>query len=214
MFVSIVTLSWLVSPVNAATMTNDNYTIEKKTVDIQPFKRETPQKAQEPTVKPLAQGENYTIMSTTPEGFVFSTSQEIVEFGKLSATNPVIRLSSLTITSQQGYQVFVNEDTPLQMKPSVIIPDTTCDNGSCSESTSALWTNTLTYGFGYHLETMEKDFYRQFPTNSQNQDLEILFQGNHAQEKQENITYKVNVSGTYQAGSYHNVITYIATSDY
>lgn len=199
---------------NAEVMNNDNYTLEKKTVDIQPFKRELPQKNQASSVKPLAQGENYTVTSTAPEEFVFSTSQELVEFGKLSATNPVIRLSFFTITSPRDYQVFVNENVPLQMKPSVIIPDTTCDNGSCSETTSALWTNSLTYGFGYHLESMEKDFYRQFPASSHDQGLQILLHGHQAQKKQYKINYKVNVSGTHQTGSYHNVITYIATPDY
>lgn len=194
-------------------MTNDNYTVEKRGVQIQSFTKEQP-KQRELTEVFLTSGDNYTVATANPEAFSFTLSQNSISFGPLQATNPVIRELNLQLTSLRGYQVLAAADHSLQKQAQIFIPDTTCDNGSCSEFTPAPWKNTLTYGFGYRQETMEADNYKQFADLSRNESLQPIFEGLQAQNVKKKITYRVNISGTQPSESYTNTIFYIATPDY
>lgn len=201
------------SLVHGQVMTSDRYSVEKKAVQIQPFVTETP-KPKIQTVKPFAQGENFTIETTTPEPFSFSTSQNALDFGVLQATNPVIRKLTLSLNSMKGYQLITAADHPLRIDSNETIPDTTCDNGSCSDITEALWTNTLTYGFGYHTDSMEPATFRQFPNMLQNEVPATLISASYANNREFNVTYKINISNTQTTGAYTNTIFYIATPDF
>ncbi len=204
----------LFSQAKAATMSNDSYTIEKRSVNIQPYIQDSPKKPDIVPQKPYASGTNYTIETNKPFGFSFSLSQDVVDFGKLTATNPVIRDVDLTITSFGNYQLLAAQDHPLRTQNNLIIPDTTCDNGSCSEITAAPWSNTLTYGFGYKTEAMQDNMYKQFGDSSRNEAMQSFLQGGKAQNQQPTLTYKVNISGTQTPGAYSNSVIFIATPDY
>jgi hypothetical protein len=147
----------------------------------------------------------------------------LIDYGELSATTPVSRTTTLSVSSpEKGYEVFGSEDHPLLSSTNVAIPDTSCDNGACSEITESVWADTLTYGFGYRCdnrngqncpnEFSEIDGYKQFASLSSNELPQTLMvshkPGNNNQVK---ITYKLNISGTQAAGAYKNTITYIAT---
>lgn len=122
-----------------------------------------------------------------------------------------------------GYQVTASENTPLTItNTSVTIPDTTCDAGNCSQTTAAPWTSTLTYGFGYRCDNVSgtdcsQDFatttnYKQFANTAKSELPVAVMSGTGAStNKQAQITYKVNISGSQTAGVYANGITYIAT---
>lgn len=157
--------------------------------------------------------------------FRFSISQTQVDFGTLTPTNPVTRTNILKISngSANGYQVTAFENHQL-LNPGngFAIPDTTCDNGLCTETTSAQWTNTLTYGFGYRCDNVagsdcatgftNSNYYKQFADASLNESPQSVMSGtNVGRNKEVQITYKVNISGTQPAGTYTNVITYVAT---
>lgn len=207
-------LSGLLSPTaSAATMTGDNYSIDQQSVQIQPFIKEQP-KPKDSTEKPLAQGTNYTVETTSPEPFSFGVSTRKISFGTLQPTNPVLRKLILSLDSKRGYQVLTAENHPLRIEDELIIPDTTCDNGSCSNITAALWVNALTYGFGYHLDGMEPAYFQHFPDSLRNEAIYPLSRGLQATNHEINVTYKVNVSGTQEVGSYTNIVTYIATPDF
>jgi hypothetical protein len=208
-----------------AAMTNDNYTIDQGDVDIMPFA--TPTKTATVQYEKLQPrqleggGENYTVRSNDFSPFGFTISNGVVDFGKLSATNPVIRTSDIAITSNRPYTVFAIQSNPLRLNERILIPDTTCDNGSCSETTAAPWVNTLTYGFGYRCDdtTCQRDFkdktyYRQFSDNTKQEIPQVILQGAKNKNTPAKITYKINISGTQQEGSYNNIITYIATPSY
>lgn len=198
---------------NAATMSNNSYSVQKRSVQIQPFVTETPKPKTE-TIKPFAEGDNFIVETATPEPFSFSVSQNILDFGVLQATNPVIRKLTLSLDSSRGYHVLTAADHSLRMDATEIIPDTTCDNGSCSDITPALWTNTLTYGFGYHSDSMEPATFRQFPNSSQNEAPAELIRGSFAKNRELNVTHKINISNTQSKGSYTNTLFYIATPDF
>lgn len=200
--------------------TNDNWTIEIKGVNITsdiPVNDKDKQPAND-TPDPL--------QPSTP--FSFNVSTDIIDYGPLSPTNQIYRTSNLNIsnTSKKGFMVIAYENHPLTTTESnLFIPDSTCDNGSCSEVTSAIWANTLTYGFGYRCDNVssnncsigfdQNDYYKQFSDNSKNETAQIIMSGNlPASNHEAQITYKVNISKTQASGSYSNTITYIAVPKY
>jgi hypothetical protein len=210
---TIVTLS-LPEQASGATMENERYMIEKSTINVAPLLPDEPTPPAHKEEKPYAKGKNYTVSTTKSEGFSFTVSQPLLDFGKLSATNPVIRQLELVLTSPFPFQIIAFEDHPLQLKSSKAIPDTTCDNGACSETTAANWTNTLTYGFGYSLESFDSDAYKQFADTSRAEPFQTILSGTQANNKRFKVLYKVNISGTQSSGDYTNTVTYFATPDF
>lgn len=160
--------------------------------------------------------------------FRFSISSLFIDFGIVTPTNPVTRTNTLTISngSAYGYDVTAFENHQLLVPASgALIPNTTCDNGTCTTTTSASWTSSLTYGFGYRCDNVTgtdcasgfttSSFYKQFPDQSGSQTPVAVMSGtNVGRNKKVEITYKVNISGTQPAGSYINTITYVATPTY
>ncbi len=160
--------------------------------------------------------------------FYFKIDNIIIDFGALSPTNPVTRTSTLTVDNQSagGYIVTAQENHQLLVPSSgQLIPDTTCDAGNCSDTTAALWTNTLTYGFGYRCDLVSvtnycntdfntSDFYKQFADASKNETPVTVMSGQSGRNQKATITYKVNISSSQPAGLYTNAITYIATPTY
>lgn len=160
--------------------------------------------------------------------FRFSISTTAINFGILTPTAPSTRTNTLTISngSANGYSVTAYENHQLLNPGSgQIIPDTTCDDGSCTETTSAAWTGidtSLVYGFGYRCDNItgtdcasgfsDSTYYKQFADNSKSETAQSVMTGsNVGKNKASQITYRVNVSASQPAGLYTNVITYIAT---
>lgn len=223
-----------IDQITAFTMRNDSWKIDFGNLNMTSGQKSNSNYTLTDTVGQIAPGlytgTNYTvkagfqyIYSIIP--FRFTISQLDINFGTLTATNPVTRTNTLTISngSAFGYTVTAFENHQL-LSPSTgqVIPDTTCDNGLCTENTSAAWTSTLTYGFGYRCDDVvdtdcSSDFnnatyFKQFADLSANETPGTVMTGtNVGRTKEADITYKVNISGTQVAGQYSNVITYIAT---
>ncbi|MDO8658856.1 MAG: hypothetical protein Q7K55_09005 [Candidatus Levybacteria bacterium] len=159
---------------------------------------------------------------------VFSISENLIDFGELSPTNPIIRTNRLEVSGvfKTGYSIFANQDNKLfYLQPNISIPNTTCDDGICSEKTTSNWSNILTYGFGYRCDNLEgKDcaadflnpsYYKRFSDRSLLENPQSIIKGIiFNKSKKSQITYKVNISGTQQAGVYNNTITYIAAPNF
>lgn len=167
-------------------------------------------------------------------GFSFSIDQTFVDFGTLSPGSPVTRTNNLKISngSAYGYSVTAFETHPLQIIANgVMIPDTTCDNGTCSEVIASGWSSPLTYGFGYRCDAVttpnqcNSDFnstndpsgtnFKQFANNAAGKTPQSVMSGsNVGKNMQVQITYKVNISATQAAGNYINNIVYVATPSF
>ncbi len=174
-------------------------------------------------------GDNYTVYSGfqyyyTIIPFEFSVSSQFIDFGPLIPGTPVTRTNRLTLSngSAFGYEVLAYENHALRIDSTgVDIPDTTCDSGTCSETTSDEWVTNTTYGFGYRCENITgsecnaaftPNSYKQFSNLEQNETPEAVMSGDDVGEGFEvEMIYKVNVSSTQPAGLYQNHITYIAT---
>jgi hypothetical protein len=225
------------APVHAFTMSNGNWIIQMGNLNSAAGKPSNSNFKLGVTVgetgRGLYSGTNYTVRAgfqyiKSIIRFRFAISSQLIDFGTLTPTNPVKRTNTLTVSngSAHGYTVTAFEDHQLLIPASgSVIPDTTCDTGLCTESTAASWPDSsiLVYGFGYRCDnlsgtdcaTFPANNYKQFADNSKAETpqnvMSSLLVGKNRQTQ---ITYKVNISGTQAAGRYSNVITYIATPTY
>lgn len=233
--------------VGAQTMSNDNYILQLEEADTSTDKpqakdntlgvsdQQIPKKPE-----PLYKIQTGFLHNKSKSPFTFSISSTVINFGTLFPTNPIKRSNKLTISnrSANGYSIIGFEDKelssavasdatsiPLSGASSDFIPDTTCDNGQCSESFSGPWTNPLTYGFGYRCDNvkgtdcasglLDPNFYKQFANTSLSETPQKVAMATSAEkEKTIRITYKVNISSTQAKGSYSNTITYIAIPNF
>jgi hypothetical protein len=216
----ILLIGLFIYPAYAEITTNNNWTIEIKDIDT------TTDTLTKDIKKQLVKDQPTQIQPSTP--FSFNISSDLIDYGPLSPTNQIYRTLNLSISNlnKKGFIVIAYENHPLITTGSnSFIPDSTCDNGSCSEVTSSIWTNTLTYGFGYRCDIVnnndcpidfnQRDYYKQFSDNSKNETGQVIMSSNlPALDHETQITYKVNISKTQADGSYNNTITYIAVPEY
>lgn len=180
------------------------------------------------TAPGLYTGTNYKVRAGfqyykgSPIPFSFSISNNLIDFGVITPTNPLTRTTLLTVSApSSGFTVIASQNKPLTSQNG-IIPDTTCDNGGCNTSKAGLWTSSLSYGFGYRCDVSQDsgqvnacssdfssaNFYKPFAATPSAQTVLESTTGGAGRKSQ--ITYKVNVSGTQPQGVYTNVVTYIA----
>jgi len=174
----------------------------------------------------LYKGTNYTLRSGfeyvhSLEHFSFSISQTKIDFGILSPTNLTTRTSILTVNnnSANGFIVSAQENHQLASQGS-LIPNTTCDNGLCTDTVSDIWKNSLAFGFGYSCQVIRKancgnglgslDHFKQFTNASISPNAQTIMSGSMGTNQQVNITYQINVPGSQSPGVYTNTIQYIA----
>lgn len=166
--------------------------------------------------------------------FSVSLSQDSIDFGLLAPTNPIVRSFDLSVYSLPtfGYSVDASQDHALKLDSgSEEIPNTTCDNGNCNEEKAGIWTNTLTYGFGYRCDNItgtdcdksfsnaegtssRSKFYKHFADNSNGQSPKFIMSGIGSKNKEIRMSYKVNISGNQTQGIYSNIVTYIAIPNF
>ena len=199
----------------SGTTTNTNYKVKSTAGELSPV---------------VSEGVNFKVRTrfeNLPSALPFSISlsSDIIYYGVLSPTNPVIRTVDLEINSLSayGYSVLAFENNALK-NDKAFIPDTTCDNGECSTENAAEWINTLTYGFGYRCDNVtggdcdssfvKINFYKHFPDIHNNDDPQSIMAGIGSNNKETRISYKVNISGTQAQGIYSNIITYIAVPNF
>lgn len=213
--------SFIGSRAFANTISNNNFLIDVNNIDTNPQPSPKAQVLGISNVKTniFTTGPNYTI-NTPNDSLTFKLSQDIIAYGILSSTNPVIRTSKISLNENiYGGEILSYEDHPLTAATKEVIENTSCDNGACTPETAASWTNTLTYGFGYRCDSelngacdsqfTQSNYFKSYPDSSADYIPEsVLFTTKG--ETTANITYKVNISGTQKTGSYNNSITYLA----
>jgi len=159
--------------------------------------------------------------------FTFSISSDLIEFGTLTPNNPVSRTNTLSILSKSttSYSIYAYENHQPQSLDNSFIPDTTCDNGACTQTTSASWKESTVYGFGYRCdnkagsdcfgEFLDPNFFKQFSDYSRQEEWEQIMKGlPEDKEKTSQITYKVNISNAQKPVKYVNTLTYIAVPNF
>lgn len=228
---------WSPLPVNAGVMSGNNYriqldnvtssgkskdalynldtTLDDKSLDSFNLGNESNQNGVRPDISHL-----------TP--LVISLSSLLIDFGKLTPTNPIIRSLNISVShdKSRGYSIIAFQDQPLFSKEkNTSIPNTSCDNGKCDAYESGPWTNTLVYGSGYRCDNKTgtdcaqgfstTNYFKSFANRAQNENPETVLRAtfnsrSNKKQPEAQITYKVNVSGTQQQTPYLNVVTLLA----
>lgn len=207
----------------AQSSSNNNYDIDVQNIDINPQNNllPTPQILINQTPTPTIPQEPKSIIDNS--FLSISLDNDFIDFGTLSPGNPVTRNAVLAVKSNSDYQVISFEDHPPQNKESVIIPDTTCEDGQCSETTESIWKNNLTYGFGYRCDDIEGsdcisfsegDFYRQLADIRKKKPKETMSGFGDTAIKKARLTFKLNAPGTQKPGNYSSNLTFIAVPNY
>lgn len=218
----------------AQTMSNSEYVLRMGNFNVSSGKPSGPDYSVSFTAGQLSPGlytgSNYKvragfqyIYSIIP--FTFRISQILIDFGTLSPTNPVTRSHNLILSngSAYGYSVTLSQNHPLRVNATGIdIPNTTCDDGTCTPTTSAAWTSSLVYGLGYRCDNVTgTDCATGFASASNFKSLSsspsattVMTGANVGRSKEVQISFKVNVSQTQAAGLYTNILNYIATPTY
>jgi len=229
-FLTLITASKYIKTSNAQIMSDNKINLQSEPINPTEVpempKREVSQKTQIPS--DIFIGKNFKIkygFGKYASDFSFSLSSNLVDFGILSPNNPILRTNFLTIYNQSnGYVVLAGEDQEFKSSENSSIPDTTCDNGSCTQTTSALWKETTVYGFGYRCDNIigndcldfeEPHFFKQFSNLEKQERLEKIMKGYPGEEKRlAKITYKINISNTQKASMYSNVLTFLAVPNF
>ncbi|MCD6225690.1 hypothetical protein J7J95_01245 [bacterium] len=156
--------------------------------------------------------------------FSFTISDLSIDFGSLVAQTPKTATNTLTVSAggAGGYQVLAYENHPLRSEQNEDIPDTTCDSGTCSETTADVWTQNTTYGFGFNMsgddvpsDFVDSTYFRQFANKENNESPQVVMSSNSVTSSATaTVTYKVNISSSQAAGNYENAITFVAIPIY
>lgn len=214
-------------------MTNEEYKIRWPNLNAFPDttagENISPDSTYDQIVPGYYSGSNYEaragfeyISSVLP--LTFNISSIFIDFGPITPGDPVTRSNNISISngSAYGYSLFVQEDHPLRASDTGInIPDTTCDSGTCDETTASEWINLTTFGFGYRCDNISGsdcnpdfttvEYYKQFASNENSEQMQPVMTGRlRGNDSSGKITYKVNVSASQPAGTYLNTIRYIA----
>ncbi|MFH1971335.1 MAG: hypothetical protein ABIJ05_03060 [Patescibacteria group bacterium] len=156
--------------------------------------------------------------------FSFQISKLAISFGTLIPGTPATDSHTLTVSAggAGGYQVKAFENNPLRTFNNLsTIADTSC-NSSCDEETAGEWTQDTKYGFGFNVsgddvpgDFINDDYFRQFADLSFAEIPQVVMSSIYVgRSRQALVTYKVNVSGVQEAGTYSNIITYVAIPTY
>lgn len=175
----------------------------------------------------FSSGTNYELRAgfqyiEEPIPFAFSVSPTTIDFGTVTPNNPVVRASDLTVSngSANGYTVTISADRQPTSQEGHIIPGTSCDSGNCSDINAAPWTSTLAYGFGFRCDNVSgldcngaflENYYKSLPISPS---IQNVMSGGIGRNKEAQVSYKVNISPTQQAGIYRNTLTFIAAPNF
>jgi hypothetical protein len=155
--------------------------------------------------------------------FTFSISSLAVNLGSLTPNTFSTGSHTLTVSAPgQGYSVTAIASSKLTNPASDTIPDTTCDAGTCTETTSGVWNVSTNNGFGYNAsgDDISPDFlgptyFRPFPDSSLGEPpATFMTTASAGQNRTATITYQVSPPGDQASGTYTTHITYVATPVY
>lgn len=155
--------------------------------------------------------------------FSFSVSSLAVDLTTLPDTFSTASHTLTVSAPGQGYSVSVYETSKLTKSGgSDTIPDTTCDAGTCTETSAGIWTTPTNNGFGYNVtgndiasDFLSSSYFRPFPDMSLGETPATIMTTNQAgKNRLSTVTYKLSPSATQASGTYSTQIVYIATPVY
>ena len=202
----------LAAPAKADQLQIDSNSIHLQTQQLTPLPSSSIKNKPSPIVA-ITSGLEHTPSSRIS----LSISPDTLIFDPLSPTNPLLRNATVVIGGQAA-SLFIYETRPLQADTTKTIPPTSCDNGLCDITNPEVWSNNLTFGFGYRCEDIdssqcnpifsELNSYSNIP-----QSISMLspwiMQHKNATTVQAQMLYKINIPASQPAGMYSSTIRYV-----
>lgn len=207
-------LSRTISPhlVSAQSMTNEEFIL-----DLNPSKTPT---SQSPTPQPTDSPRSAQQSSIRPSKLRFSVDNTSINYGKLAPGEPIIRNLTIVLESNTGASILASENDTLKSEDNREVPDSTCDEGTCSELIGAAWTNPLTYGFGHRCENIQgkscttsflhQNIYKQLSNISNQEKPVTLIETPSDSRITSKINFKVNIPASLSEVSFSNTINLVA----
>ncbi len=171
-----------------------------------------------PSPTPVAAQTEKKTPTEQPDYLALSIPSSFISYGYIVPGEPIIREQGLTVRAKHllGYTVNIIQNHPLLTQDGESIPDTTCDNGSCTHTIAQLWQNPLTFGFGMRCEKSSEcspdmqisGMFRHIPSSSE-QEQPVSFLSSKLPLTTFSVLYKLNISPSLPNKQYSNSITYL-----
>lgn len=154
-----------------------------------------------------------------------TTTATAVPFASMNANTFKKGCQILTVNTNagDGYTMTSQETDQLTNAGSQTIPDTTCDTGTCTESTAAAWaTATANHGLGHTCFGLDcvgayssGTNYRQFASIADTETAQtIMSSSTPVTNSTSTVVYQLSVSGSQSSGDYSNTVVYITTAQF
>ncbi len=219
----ITTFLLLIPEISFAQMQGGSYILEtepesktRKEEQLQPIEQDIQ----------IIRGNGWTAVLSNKEDkkkpFLFYVSNDLVNFGEINPGEPLLRTQTISVDpgSAKKFQVVVLQDHPLRSAEKHEIPNTSCDNGNCTNILPDTWNSPLTYGFGYRCENItgqtcnaviNSDTYRRFPNLEAGELPAPLLYSSGREKSEAMIEYKINVPGNQPNSGYTTNVTLLAS---
>lgn len=170
-------------------------------------------------------GVNDTLCTLGGTATAVTTTAATVPFGLMNANafKKGCQTFTLNTNAGDGYSLTSQETDQLTNAGSQTIPDTTCDTGTCTESTAAAWaTASANHGLGHTCNGLDcigayssgSDF-RQFASIADAETaVQMMSSSSPVTNSTSTVVYKISTSGSQPSGDYSNVVVYIATAQF
>jgi hypothetical protein len=156
-----------------------------------------------------------------------ATTATSVPFGIISPNTFYQGCQDLIVSTNagNGYSVTVQESSAMRtVDGRFSIPDTTCDGGTCSESTAAAWTNATKNGFGHTCANQSMHDcnaayasgvnFRQAANLAAGETAQSVMSSSTAATATGRVKYRLSTSAAQPAGKYTTIISYTIYATY
>jgi hypothetical protein len=155
-----------------------------------------------------------------------NTGATSVPFGTVSANTFYQGCQDLVVSTNagNGYSLTLQQSSKMRTASGTPIPDTTCDGGTCTESTAAAWTDAAKNGLGHTCFNQSNHDcnsaysngvnFRQAADTSTGETAQTLMTSSTPATATGRVKYRLSVGSGQTAGTYTNLITYIITGTY
>jgi hypothetical protein len=224
-------------PANATEMRSDSYWIQFGNLNVTSGEKSSASYNVTDTVGQLGAGPYGEYGSSTwfvgggfqyiyqIDEFSFVISDLIINLGSIifGVHNSADNTLTITTKGAGGYIIYAYEAHPLKIQSgSTTLPDTTCDAGTCTETTAQVWSNQSIPGFGFNMsgddvpaDFVDTTYFRQFADISAAETAQVVMSSTDiADSRQSTVTYKVGMPATQAAGNYETHVVYIAVPGY
>lgn len=237
--------SFLVSPVFAQHFSSPSYIIDWGNFNITSGKKSSTHYSLTDTVGQNAPGQfnssayivksGFQYIYDTYNQFSFTISNLSLNLGSLvpGVASTATTIITISTPSGHGYQIMAGQNHPLSLSDGTTIPDTKCDDNTCTESLSRPWILSTTYGFGLNALGIDSSgtvtnvgtsqffsdstYFRQFTNLSSTPPKSpqiIMAEDSPVKNHSARISSKAVVSATQAAGNYQNSLIFTAIPKY